>query len=535
MTAATTAATAAQGPGLGAALHDLLAAGEGRSAEPFRRLLGTLWDAGTLLPGAPHAIPELVGALERAGHEQRGRLALLLGLLAEADDGAAHEAVADGLERYLALLPEEPAAGPVPPGEGSSVQRSAAALPGEGRNVPRPGPALLYLLAHFPAHRDRILAATAELDLEADDRTRLDRCLRTADPADDLATRQLGRVFPSPAAWALAEEDLRGNGGWARWLALTDDQLTAFWDAESRALLAYAGAKAAWDVEHPGGLAPVAPVTALDPPGAAEPEPGARGTTTASYGGLRCPDCRGELAVGEQGLTCEACVTPYRLMDGYLDLLGDSGPGSGHSDPLFADRYERGVRAGFLRMMGSNWDGAVTPADEDRYLIERVRPADGPVLDVAAGAGRWTRVLADRFGAGRVVALDVSRAMLARLGAQLPGVRALRGSALRLPFADASLGAVNCWNALQALPDPQAAIAEIGRCLRPGGTFTALTFRPTDDPLLGYFQARMSDSAQRDTFEPELIKKWLADSGMTVTDRSVPGTFLIFTAVREQS
>jgi len=71
-------------------------------------------------------------------------------------------------------------------------------------------------------------------------------------------------------------------------------------------------------------------------------------------------------------------------------------------------------------------------------------------------------------GAERAIGLDLSTAMLDLIRAELPTLCVVRGIALRLPFTTGSLGAVNCSNALQLLPDPRTVIQEIGRCPRPG-------------------------------------------------------------------
>jgi ubiquinone/menaquinone biosynthesis C-methylase UbiE len=191
--------------------------------------------------------------------------------------------------------------------------------------------------------------------------------------------------------------------------------------------------------------------------------------------------------------------------------------------------------------MGSNWDSGITPAIEDAYIADRLRAAaaaraDGPILDLGAGAGRWTWVVAEAVGADRVIALDLNDAMLYWLRGRLPQVAAVRASALELPIADGSLTAANFWNALQAMPDAAQAIAEIGRCLRPGGVLTLMTFRFADDPVYRYFQHSHIFPAAPEgylLFEPQEIRSWLAAAGLSVVEESGPGTFVFITAKRE--
>ncbi|MFI2612176.1 class I SAM-dependent methyltransferase [Kitasatospora sp. NPDC018619] len=481
----------------------------------FRRLVAEFWADGSLRPGAAAGVPVLLDALGTAPAAQRSRLALLLGLLAEASgpggadgtdgpDGGhpAREAVRSGLDGYLRLLPH------------------AAADPGLSA-------ALLFLLGHFPEDGARILGAVPAAGADQDDLSRLARCLQPWEGADAATRWNLGRVFPSPAVWGVTERERAANPALDQWLGLPAGRAGELWATETRALLAYSGAKAVWACEHGATVSPFV-VPAPEPERAAAPAPVAD-VLRGHAGAVRCPRCRQPLTGGAGSADCTGCGAGFPAVGGLVDFHDQP---SGPSDPLLAGRYERGLRAGFVRIMGANWGGWVSLDDEDAYLTRHVRPTDGPVLDLAAGAGRWTRVLARSLGEERVIALDVSAEMLAQLRAKLDGVLTVRGSALDLPFADASLGGVNCWNALQAIPDPEQAIREVGRCLRPGGTFTVLTFRQAADPLYRHFQRRLERQAHRGSFDPEQLTGWLADAGMAVRDLSGPGNFLFVTAVK---
>ncbi|MEU1288820.1 methyltransferase domain-containing protein [Kitasatospora sp. NPDC005856] len=473
----------------------------------FRRLVTEFWEDGSLVPGALSGIPALLDALGTVPPAGQARLALLLGLLAEAagPDGGlpAREAVRAGLDRYLPLLRDDR----------TDAGRSAA---------------LLFLLGHFPEDGARILAAASGTGADQDDLSRLARCLQPYEGADDATRWNLGRVFPSPAVWGLTDEERAANPALDQWLGLPAGRAAELWATETRALLAYSGAKAVWAVEHGATVSPfVAPAPAEERTAGAAPAADVfRGHAEA----FRCPRCLRPLTADAEAAVCADCSAAFPLVDGLLDFHDEP---SGPSDPLLAGRYERGLRAGFVRIMGANWGGWVSLDDEDAYLARHVRPTEGPVLDLAAGAGRWTGVLARSLGEERVIALDLSAEMLAQLRAKLDRVLTVRGSALELPFGDASLGGVNCWNALQAIPDPEQAIREVGRCLRPGGTFTVLTFRQAADPLYRHFQRKLERQAHRGSFDPEQLTGWLADAGMTVRDLSGPGNFLFVTAVKE--
>jgi SAM-dependent methyltransferase len=99
-----------------------------------------------------------------------------------------------------------------------------------------------------------------------------------------------------------------------------------------------------------------------------------------------------------------------------------------------------------------------------------------PVLDVGCGEGDLARLLPDRWP---WIGLDASPAQLT--AAPRPVVQ---GHAGRLPFADASVGAVAFLWMLYHVPDPAAALADARRVLRPGGLVAASTTSRADSPEL---------------------------------------------------
>jgi SAM-dependent methyltransferase len=111
-------------------------------------------------------------------------------------------------------------------------------------------------------------------------------------------------------------------------------------------------------------------------------------------------------------------------------------------------------------------------------LVERVGVKAGDrVLDVACGTGAVARVAAERVrDHGRVVGVDVNRAMLRVARACLPELEWREGSVLALPFADGEFDAVFCQLGLQFFPERPAALSEMRRVLTPGGRLGASVY-----------------------------------------------------------
>ena len=105
--------------------------------------------------------------------------------------------------------------------------------------------------------------------------------------------------------------------------------------------------------------------------------------------------------------------------------------------------------------------------------------ADAAVLDLGAGTGKLTRVLAARYR--DVTAVEPLAKMRAVLERVVPGVTALPGSAERIPLDDGSVDGVFAAQAFHWF-DQRVALPEIARVVRPGGVF-AIVWNQGDDDL----------------------------------------------------
>ncbi len=92
-------------------------------------------------------------------------------------------------------------------------------------------------------------------------------------------------------------------------------------------------------------------------------------------------------------------------------------------------------------------------------------------LDIGCGEATNTRAVAAR--GARLTALDVAPSFLAAAAATEAadprGIRFVNGSALSLPFADATFDFATAFMCLMDVPRPEIALAETARILRPGG------------------------------------------------------------------
>ncbi|HEY4375539.1 MAG TPA: class I SAM-dependent methyltransferase [Acidimicrobiales bacterium] len=107
------------------------------------------------------------------------------------------------------------------------------------------------------------------------------------------------------------------------------------------------------------------------------------------------------------------------------------------------------------------------PADVVAELAARLDLTPGSrVLDLAAGTGKFTRLL-EPLGV-ELVAVEPVAGMRERLVAALPDIEVHDGTAEHIPLPDSSVDAVVVAQAFHWF-DPEVALAEIARVLRPGG------------------------------------------------------------------
>jgi SAM-dependent methyltransferase len=125
-----------------------------------------------------------------------------------------------------------------------------------------------------------------------------------------------------------------------------------------------------------------------------------------------------------------------------------------------------------------------------RWRRELLGRAEGRVVEIGAGAGPNFR----HYPPGaRVAATEPDPHMLKRArrsARKRPGITVQQASADALPFADDTVDTVVGTAVLCSVPDQAAALADIKRVLKPGGSYLFIEHVRSDDPALAARQDR---------------------------------------------
>jgi ubiquinone/menaquinone biosynthesis C-methylase UbiE len=156
-----------------------------------------------------------------------------------------------------------------------------------------------------------------------------------------------------------------------------------------------------------------------------------------------------------------------------------------HSD--LQDGHAQRIRSAFTEQADS-YSGSARIADPEgrrAFAAFVAPPATALALDIATGPGFVALAFAERVR--RVVAVDLTPAMLARAGAErgrrdAANLDLALADAGVLPCADGVFDLVTCGSAFHHFPQPERILAEMTRVLRPGGLVAISDIITSEDP-----------------------------------------------------
>jgi ubiquinone/menaquinone biosynthesis C-methylase UbiE len=149
----------------------------------------------------------------------------------------------------------------------------------------------------------------------------------------------------------------------------------------------------------------------------------------------------------------------------------------------------------FKRLFAATYDRINRAAETAGLSAERQRllaKASGRTIEIGAGTG--LNVTHYPVAVTRLVLTEpdphMTRRLRRRVAATRPDAQVLDATAAHLPFSDASFDTAVVTFVLCSVPDPDAALTEIARVLRPGGRLLFAEHVRSDDPATAARQDR---------------------------------------------
>lgn len=249
------------------------------------------------------------------------------------------------------------------------------------------------------------------------------------------------------------------------------------------------------------------------------------------YATLRCPACEQSLVARDDRLRCPDCSETVPIVDGIprFPVPGEQSTGPDVFEFL-SPIYETPLWfPAVYRLIG----GPTAPIDDRSMVADLLDATAEDVLDVACGTGRFTRYVADE--AAFVWGIDVSEEMLAN-GQQytdrdgVENAQFARMDATDLRFPDDRFESVACCWALHLFPDIPAAVSELDRVLKSGGTVAGTTV--TDDYVLSVPGVRygLRQTVDPHVFDRDELRRLLREAGFSSVTFEQRGAALFFRA-----
>jgi len=171
---------------------------------------------------------------------------------------------------------------------------------------------------------------------------------------------------------------------------------------------------------------------------------------------IACPECKCQLEEAEN-LRCLGCGRVYEIDDGIANMLDEDvrtfAEEIAVQDRVACEYEQNRYQAPYAKRYHNWWT---------EQMLARVR-TDGRLLDNGCGIG----LLFDKIASGQVVGLDISREMLKY--ASKYSDKLILGNSQKLPLKDDCFDVVFCRSLLHHLPQPQLAVKEMYRVLKPEG------------------------------------------------------------------
>ena len=232
---------------------------------------------------------------------------------------------------------------------------------------------------------------------------------------------------------------------------------------------------------------------------------------------------------------CTNCGATYPVLNcGAVDFLGKSyhpwqltpAQAIAHNAP-FAWSYERLWRTNALTLLS----GEAFPPEREATLLRNLVDLSGPVLDLGAASGLWSRWLLEQTPSATVIALENSAPLLEeaakRSRPEWQNYSLVRARAEQLPFRDSGFTTVMSGGSLNELSLKET-LAEVARVLKPGGSFVSMHIGAVSG--WGHPLQQLISQVGMEFYSQSNMKDALSQVGLSVTRYLSFGAIVFLTA-----
>lgn len=193
----------------------------------------------------------------------------------------------------------------------------------------------------------------------------------------------------------------------------------------------------------------------------------------------RCPFTQRPLRVDEHGLSTTVGTEQfYPIDDGIIDFIPNQKDRISNAYNSASSDYDHFLEA--RRFLPKLYNKLIWGFVDDLSISEdaiNTVPSDfdGVILDIPIGTGIYGRHKYSTLHHAKLFGLDYSMNMLRQAKSKFDELRIenslfIHGDVARLPFVDSCIDYIISFNSFHAFPDKQAALREMVRTLKPGGS-----------------------------------------------------------------
>lgn len=250
------------------------------------------------------------------------------------------------------------------------------------------------------------------------------------------------------------------------------------------------------------------------------------------FSNICCPKCKNSLKeiIDKNYFLCEKCNNHFDRCEFYLNFFQTECEINKITSNAYKI-YSKFYAPFALLVYFIIWRGNII---KHIKFFRKILENRNEILDIAIGDGSLSSIALfgkKNFSAKKVIALDISKDMLAKAKAKLSGkpITFILGDVCQLPFKSNSLNAISCFGGFNSFPSGELAMQEIARCLTATGVLRgSVLLTPDKTWKKNLVQQWIKKGYQTEEIDKEKFFIWLHKANLKITKLEQYGDVLLF-------